>query len=65
MGSLFQVAAYAIDSPAPPFPVMVFAYFLAGLGIALQVCAIVRLITRCVQSYTIFRTPNATALLEA
>ncbi|KAF8911268.1 MFS general substrate transporter [Mucidula mucida] len=36
IGSLFQVAAYAIESPAPPFPVMVLAYFLAGFGMSLQ-----------------------------
>ncbi|KAF8911258.1 MFS general substrate transporter [Mucidula mucida] len=36
IGSLFPLVAYAIQSPAPPFPVMVFGYFLCGFGNALQ-----------------------------
>ncbi len=37
IGSLSQVISYAMESPRPPFPVMVLAYALAGFGIALQV----------------------------
>ncbi len=37
IGSLFQVVAYAMESPQPPFPVMVMAYALAGFGMSLQV----------------------------
>ncbi|KAJ3839168.1 major facilitator superfamily domain-containing protein [Lentinula raphanica] len=36
LGSLFQLATYAIQSPAPPFPALVFSFFLAGLGMSLQ-----------------------------
>lgn len=36
-GSIFQVIGYAIDSPAPPFPVFVLAFALNGFGVALQV----------------------------
>ncbi|KAJ3804739.1 MFS general substrate transporter [Lentinula aff. lateritia] len=36
MGSLLQLATYAIQSPAPPFPAMVLSFFLAGLGMSLQ-----------------------------
>ncbi|KIJ70596.1 hypothetical protein HYDPIDRAFT_23688 [Hydnomerulius pinastri MD-312] len=36
LGSLFQVAAYSIESSAPPFPAFVFAYFINGIGLALQ-----------------------------
>ncbi|KAF9021400.1 MFS general substrate transporter [Hymenopellis radicata] len=36
LGSIFPLVAYAISSPAPPFPVMVFGYFLCGFGNALQ-----------------------------
>ncbi|SJL13468.1 uncharacterized protein ARMOST_16912 [Armillaria ostoyae] len=36
IGSLFQVVSYAMESPHPPFPVMVLAYALAGFGGALQ-----------------------------
>ncbi|KAF8556296.1 hypothetical protein OG21DRAFT_1495672 [Imleria badia] len=35
-GSLFQVIAYSIDCSAPPFPVFVCAYFINGIGLALQ-----------------------------
>ncbi|KAK7684563.1 hypothetical protein QCA50_012510 [Cerrena zonata] len=35
-GSIAQVAGYAINCGAPPFPVFVFAYALNGFGIALQ-----------------------------
>ncbi|KAH0839564.1 MFS general substrate transporter [Lanmaoa asiatica] len=34
--SLFQVIAYSIECCAPPFPVFVFAYFINGIGLALQ-----------------------------
>ncbi|KIY70497.1 MFS general substrate transporter [Cylindrobasidium torrendii FP15055 ss-10] len=36
IGSCFQVLAFAIEAPAPPFPVMVLGYFFAGLGAAIQ-----------------------------
>ncbi|KAH7910276.1 MFS general substrate transporter [Hygrophoropsis aurantiaca] len=36
LGSLFQVVAYTIEATAPPFPAFVFAYFLGGIGLALQ-----------------------------
>ncbi|KAG7095459.1 hypothetical protein E1B28_006199 [Marasmius oreades] len=36
LGSLFQLIAYIIQSPAPPFPVMVMSYFFAGLGLSFQ-----------------------------
>lgn len=36
VGSVFQVAGYAIDAAAPPFPAFVFAFALNGFGIALQ-----------------------------
>ncbi|KAG1840112.1 MFS general substrate transporter [Suillus tomentosus] len=36
LGSLCQVLAYCIESTGPPFPVFVFAYFINGIGIALQ-----------------------------
>ncbi|PBL00129.1 MFS general substrate transporter [Armillaria gallica] len=36
IGSLFQVVSYAVESPQPPFPVMVMAYALAGFGMSLQ-----------------------------
>lgn len=35
-GSAAQVVAYAIDSPAPPFPVLVMAYAINGFGLGLQ-----------------------------
>ncbi|KAK7684562.1 hypothetical protein QCA50_012509 [Cerrena zonata] len=35
-GSVAQIVAYAIDTPAPPFPALVFAYAINGFGIALQ-----------------------------
>ena len=38
-GSLAQVLGYAIQAPAPPFPVFVLGYVLNGFGIALQVGA--------------------------
>ncbi|KAN0097839.1 Major facilitator superfamily domain containing protein [Tylopilus felleus] len=37
-GSLSQVIAYSIECSAPPFPVFVSAYFINGIGLALQVC---------------------------
>ncbi|KAG1833261.1 MFS general substrate transporter [Suillus subalutaceus] len=36
LGSLFQVVAYSIEASGPPFPVFIFAYFINGIGIALQ-----------------------------
>ncbi|KAG1776365.1 MFS general substrate transporter [Suillus placidus] len=36
LGSLFQVLAYCIESSGPPFPVFIFAYFINGIGLALQ-----------------------------
>ncbi|KAG1840110.1 MFS general substrate transporter [Suillus tomentosus] len=36
LGSLCQVLAYCIESTGPPFPVFVFAYFINGIGLALQ-----------------------------
>ncbi|EIN08470.1 MFS general substrate transporter [Punctularia strigosozonata HHB-11173 SS5] len=36
LGSLFQVVAYAMQAPGPPFPVFVVAYFINGIGISLQ-----------------------------
>ncbi|KAK0234023.1 MFS transporter [Armillaria fumosa] len=36
IGSLFQVVAYAMESPQPPFPVMVMGYAMAGFGMSLQ-----------------------------
>ncbi|KAF9242916.1 MFS general substrate transporter [Melanogaster broomeanus] len=35
-GSFLQVGAYSIESSAPPFPLFVFAYFINGIGLALQ-----------------------------
>lgn len=37
VGSLFQVIAYSIACSAPPFPVFVFAFFINGIGMAVQV----------------------------
>ncbi|KAG6812461.1 hypothetical protein H0H92_002726 [Tricholoma furcatifolium] len=34
-GTCFQLTAYVIQAPAPPFPVMVFANFITGLGLSL------------------------------
>ncbi|KIY70492.1 MFS general substrate transporter [Cylindrobasidium torrendii FP15055 ss-10] len=36
IGSCIQIAAFAMEAAAPPFPVMVLGYFLAGLGAAIQ-----------------------------
>jgi fucose permease len=36
LGSLLQVLAYCIESSGPPFPVFIFAYFINGIGMALQ-----------------------------
>jgi hypothetical protein len=36
-GAVSQALTYAIQSPAPPFPVMILANILAGFGMALQV----------------------------
>lgn len=36
MGAVLQCISYAINSARPPFPLMAFAYFLAGLGNAVQ-----------------------------
>jgi hypothetical protein len=37
LGAVCQLLTYAIQSPAPPFPVMILANLLAGFGMALQV----------------------------
>jgi hypothetical protein len=37
IGAFVQLLCYAIQAPKPPFPVMVFSYALAGLGMSLQV----------------------------
>ena len=37
IGAAVQVIGYAISVPAPPYPVLVFAYFTTGFGVALQV----------------------------
>jgi len=37
LGSILQIIAYALQSPAPPFPVFVMAFTINGFGIALQV----------------------------
>lgn len=34
--SLLQIAGYAIQSAAPPFPVFVISFFINGIGIAIQ-----------------------------
>lgn len=34
-----QCIGYALDAPAPPFPVVVLAFAVNGFGIALQVCS--------------------------
>ncbi|KAH7885743.1 major facilitator superfamily domain-containing protein [Phlebopus sp. FC_14] len=36
LGAVLQVAAYAMECAAPPFPVFVFGYFINGIGLALQ-----------------------------
>ncbi|KAF9269598.1 MFS general substrate transporter [Marasmius fiardii PR-910] len=36
IGSLCQLIAYIMQSPAPPFPVMVISYFFAGFGLSFQ-----------------------------
>ncbi|KIP12094.1 hypothetical protein PHLGIDRAFT_113885 [Phlebiopsis gigantea 11061_1 CR5-6] len=36
LGSVAQCVGYALDAPAPPFPVMVLAFAINGFGIALQ-----------------------------
>ncbi|KAG2124449.1 MFS general substrate transporter [Suillus clintonianus] len=36
LGSLLQVLAYCIESSGPPFPVFIFAFFMNGIGLALQ-----------------------------
>ncbi|KAG0695917.1 MFS general substrate transporter [Suillus ampliporus] len=36
LGSLCQVVAYSIQSSGPPFPAFIFAYFINGIGLALQ-----------------------------
>ncbi|KAG1748272.1 MFS general substrate transporter [Suillus paluster] len=35
-GSVCQVVAYCIESSGPPFPAFIFAYFINGIGLALQ-----------------------------
>ncbi|CAE6433639.1 hypothetical protein ACGC1H_001494 [Rhizoctonia solani] len=36
LGGVFQVLAYSILSPGPPFPALCIGYFLNGFGVALQ-----------------------------
>ncbi|KAL1949087.1 hypothetical protein VTO73DRAFT_10893 [Trametes versicolor] len=36
LGSAMQVAGYAVEAPAPPFPVFVVGYMINGFGLALQ-----------------------------
>ncbi|EKM74811.1 hypothetical protein AGABI1DRAFT_116723 [Agaricus bisporus var. burnettii JB137-S8] len=36
LGAALQIIAYAMQSPAPPFPVFVMAYTINGVGVALQ-----------------------------
>ncbi|KAI0631187.1 MFS general substrate transporter [Trametes polyzona] len=36
LGSLAQVAGYALEAPAPPFPVFVLGYAVNGFGLSLQ-----------------------------
>ncbi|KIY70510.1 MFS general substrate transporter [Cylindrobasidium torrendii FP15055 ss-10] len=36
LGSVFQIVAYALNSPGPPFPVLVLGYFCSGFGVSLQ-----------------------------
>lgn len=36
LGAVSQIIAYAIQCPAPPFPVFVLSYFFSGFGISLQ-----------------------------
>ncbi|KAG6908941.1 hypothetical protein DXG01_002720 [Tephrocybe rancida] len=35
IGTVFQLIAYVIQAPGPPFPVMVFANFITGFGLSL------------------------------
>jgi hypothetical protein len=37
LGAICQSLTYVIQSPAPPFPIMILANVLAGFGMALQV----------------------------
>ncbi|KAL0576400.1 hypothetical protein V5O48_005589 [Marasmius crinis-equi] len=37
LGAICQLIAYIIQSPGPPFPVMVVSYFFAGFGLSFQV----------------------------
>ncbi|KAJ7121116.1 major facilitator superfamily domain-containing protein [Mycena epipterygia] len=36
LGSLCQIVAYALQSPAPPFPVFVLSFVINGVGMAIQ-----------------------------
>ncbi|KAJ7158305.1 major facilitator superfamily domain-containing protein [Mycena crocata] len=36
LGSLFQVIAYTLQAPAPPFPVFVLSFVINGIGMAIQ-----------------------------
>lgn len=36
-GAVLQVIGYALEAPAPPFPVFVLGYMINGFGLALQV----------------------------
>ena len=37
IGAALQIIAYAVLTPAPPFPVLVIMYAINGIGIAMQV----------------------------
>jgi hypothetical protein len=36
-GSICQIIAYALQAPAPPFPVFVLSFVINGVGMAIQV----------------------------
>ncbi|KAJ7832081.1 major facilitator superfamily domain-containing protein [Mycena olivaceomarginata] len=36
LGSVFQMIAYALQAPAPPFPVFVLSFVINGVGLAIQ-----------------------------
>ena len=37
VGALFQLVAYVLQAPAPPYPLFAMAYLFSGFGLALQV----------------------------
>ncbi|TBU31097.1 MFS general substrate transporter [Dichomitus squalens] len=39
LGAISQVISYAIEAPAPPFPVFIIGYLIQGFGISLQLAA--------------------------